>query len=78
MGQQQTYVKGGGSHKSVPPPLESKVSLYKTSKRIIDSGSQMHSRTTMSPSIQIDPRHNKRIENDINRISDEGYDTIKY
>ena len=79
MGQRQTYVKGGGTHRFVPPPLDSKVSLYRTSKKIVDSGSQLHSRNTLArPSTSFHHRGHKRLENDMTRISDEGYDTIKY
>jgi hypothetical protein len=31
------YVKGGGSHHNVPVPLTSKIDLYRTSSKKIDS-----------------------------------------
>lgn len=39
MGQRQTYVRGGGSHRSVPPPIQSKVQLYSSSKRLSSQSS---------------------------------------
>ncbi len=40
MGQPQTYIRGGGSHKTVPPLIQSKVQLFKSSKRL-SSGSNV-------------------------------------
>lgn len=62
MGKTQSYVKGGGSHGSVPVPLNSKVDLYRTSKRL-GSGA-IASRVGLSMR-DFDPKSHKRIEWDI-------------
>ena len=66
MGQRQTYVRGGGSHRSVPPPIQSKVQLYSSSKRL-------SSQSNMSVGYVFEaPKNNqgkRKIEWDIKEIS---------
>ncbi len=56
MGKTQSYVKGGGSHTSVPIPLNSKVDLYRTSRRIGSGASEAHMSTRL-----FEPKNHKRI-----------------
>lgn len=67
MGKTQSYVKGGGSHATVPVPLNSKVDLYRTSKKL---GSGTINSQINVPSRDFDPRNHKKIEWDIYPISE--------
>jgi len=58
MGQSQSYVKGGGSHYNVPVPLNSKIDLYRSSRKLT-SGS-IPSAATLS-NRQFDPRSHMKI-----------------
>ncbi len=71
----QSYVKGGGSHTSVPVALNSKIDLYRSSKRLVSGNIQSKVDLSGRP---FDPRNHKRIEWDIAPISEENYDNIKY
>lgn len=73
MGKTQSYVKGGGSHTSVPVPLNSKVELYRTSRKIGSGASEARVSTRV-----FDARNHRRIEWDISPISEEHYDTVRY
>ena len=43
MGQPQTYIRGGGSHKTVPPPIHDKIQLYRSTKKLsIESNVTAH------------------------------------
>ena len=65
MGKTQSYVRGGGSHTNVPIPLNQKVELYRTSKKII-SGPKLNSDTTLAPTgVNFDTRGRRRIEWDL-------------
>lgn len=61
----KSYVKGGGSHTSVPVPLNSKVDLYRTNKKIV-SGNVQSQADLSKP---FDPRNHKKIDWDIYPIS---------
>ena len=39
MGQPQTYIRGGGTNRTVPPPIQSKAKFYSSSKRLSTSRS---------------------------------------
>lgn len=74
MGQGKSYVKGGGSHHNVPVPLNSKIELYRSTRKL-NSGS-IPSAATLSR--QFIPRENMRIDWDIYPVSEENYDPLKY
>jgi hypothetical protein len=62
MGQSQNYVKGGGSHTHVPVPLNSKIELYRSNKKLASGGS-LPSRNTQNT--QFDPKTHRKIDWDI-------------
>lgn len=67
MGKTQSYVKGGGSHHHVPVPLNSKIELYRTNKKL--SSGQLSSKNASSMN-GFDPRNHKKIDWDIHPISE--------
>lgn len=64
MGGTQNYVKGGGSHTHVPVALNSKVELYRSSKKLNPST------TSIPDKSSFDPKHHKKIEWDIFPINE--------
>ena len=70
MGKTQSYVRGGGSHSSVPIPLNTKVELYRSSKRLV-SGNRMNSQGSLGGGdTMFDPRGKKKIDWDIQSVSE--------
>lgn len=67
MGKTQSYVKGGGSHTHVPVPLNPKVELYRTNRKLGSGGLSSNNAVVNR---QFDARYHKRIEWDINPISE--------
>ena len=72
--QTKTYIRGGGTHRSVPPPMHSKVKFFSSTKRL-SSQSSVEKVYNSEPKVNSAP---KKIDWDFHEVNEENYDTIKY
>ena len=70
---QETYIKGNGTHHSVPPPMQSKVELYRSTIKLSSLSKMQNSHKSM------DRRYsNQKIDMDIKHINEEKYSLSRY